>query len=91
MSAQAKNPLERVNDALAQLKEMRHYSKQYVEQLTAQWLVFEGEQKSLGQADAIESLMTHQAELHDGLEKEIGELETLATQLQPPPEEVAAG
>ena len=90
MSAQAKTPLELVNDSLAQLKQMRHYSKQYVEQLTTQWLLFDGELKSLKQAGAVESLMTRQAELHDALEAEIGELEALAVQLQPPPEENAA-
>ena len=90
MSAHAKTQLELVNDALKQLKEMRHYSKQYVEQLTAQWLSFDGELKSLKQAGAIEDLMTRQAELHEALEKEIEELESLAVQLQPPPEETAA-
>jgi len=90
MSAQSKTPLEHVNDALRQLKEMRHYSRQYVEQLTAQWLLFDGELKSLRQVAAVENLMTRQAELHDALEAEIGELEELATTLQPPPEESAA-
>jgi hypothetical protein len=90
MSAQTKTPLEHVNAVLAQLKEMRHYSKQYVEQLTAQWLLFDGELKSLKQADLIENLMTRQAELHDALEAEIVELEALAVELQPPPEESAA-
>ena len=90
MTAQAKTQLELVNDALKQLKEMRHYSKQYVEQLTAQWLLFDGELKSLKQVDAVENLMTRQAELHDALEAEIGELEELSVSLQPPPEESAA-
>ena len=90
MSAQTKTPLEHVNAVLAQLKEMRHYSKTNVEQLTAQWLLFDGELKSLKHADSIENLMTRQAELHDALEAEIGELELLAVELQPPPEENAA-
>jgi len=87
MSAQAKTQLELVNDSLSQLKEMRHYSKNNVEHLTAQWLLFDGELKSLKQADAVENLMTRQAELHEALEVEIGELEALAVELQPPPEE----
>ncbi|HTA64585.1 MAG TPA: hypothetical protein VK753_03695 [Xanthomonadaceae bacterium] len=87
MPAQAKTQLERVNDALTQLKEIRHHSKHYVEQLTAQWMLFDGELKSLKQVGAIEDLMTRQAELHDALEAEIGELEALAVELQPPPEE----
>jgi len=90
MSAETKTPLEHVNATLAQLKEMRHYSKTYVEQLTAQWLLFDGELKSLKQADAVENLMTRQAELHDALEAEIAELEALTVELQPPPEENAA-
>ncbi len=91
MSAQTRTPLEHVNATLAQLKEMRHYSKTYVEQLTAQWLLFDGELKSLKQAGVIENLMTRQAELHNALEAEIGELEELAVKLQPlPPEESAA-
>ncbi len=90
MSADNRTPLEHVHAVLAQLKEMRHYSKTYVEQLTAQWLLFDGELKSLKRADAIENLMTRHAELHEALEAEIGELETLAVKLQPPPEESAA-
>lgn len=90
MSAHAKTQLELVNDSLSQLKEMRHYSKNNVEHLTAQWLLFDGELKSLKRADAVENLMTRQAELHEALETEIGELEALAVDLQPPPEEATA-
>lgn len=87
MSADPKTPLDQVNAALNQLKEMRHYSKNYVEQLTAQWLLFDGELKKLKQAQNIEELMMRQGELYDALEKEIGELEELAVTLQPAPEE----
>ena len=66
---------------------MRHYSKNNVERLTAQWLLFDGELKKLKQAERIEALMTSQGELHDALEAEIAELEELAVQLQPVPEE----
>ena len=91
MSADAKTPFEHVNDVLAQLKEMRHYAKNNVESLTAQWLLFDGELKKLKQSAAIESLMTRQSELHDAIEDEITVLEKLAVQLQPPPpEEVPA-
>ena len=86
MSADAKTPLEHVNAALAQLKEMHHYSKNNVESLTAQWLLFDGDLKKLGQADRFESLMTRQGELHDALQEEIAALEELASTLQPPPE-----
>ena len=89
MSAGNKTPLEHVNDTLSQLKEMRHYAKNNVERLTAQWLLFDGELKKLKQADRIEELMTREGELYDALEVEIGELEELATTLQPPPEEEA--
>ena len=90
MSTQTKTQFDHVNDTLTQFKEMRHYSKLNVEKLTAQWLLFDGELKSLKQADVIENLMTRQAELHDGLEAQISELEALAVELQPPPEETAA-
>ena len=87
MSATTKNALEQVNDALAQLKEMRHYAKNNVESLTTQWLLFDGELKKLQQAEKIETLMTRQGELHDALEEEIAALEALSQQLQPAPEE----
>lgn len=90
MSADAKSPFVHVNDVLAQLKEMRHYAKNNVETLTAQWLLFDGELKKLKQTEAIEALMTRQSELHDELEKEIAALEELAVNLQPPPEETSA-
>ncbi|QNP41588.1 hypothetical protein [Lysobacter solisilvae (ex Woo and Kim 2020)] len=91
MSADTKTPFERVNDTLAQLKEMRHYSKNNVERLTAQWLLFDGELKKLKQAANIEALMTRQGELHDALEAEISALEELVVQLQPAAEEDAGG
>jgi transposase len=89
MSAENKTPFERVNDTLAQLKEMRHYSKNNVERLTAQWLLFDGELKKLKQAENIEELMTRQGELHDALEAEISALEELVQQLQPATDEEA--
>ena len=87
MSTDSKTPLEHVNDTLAQLKEMRHYAKNNVEALTAQWLLFDGELKKLKQTASIETLMTHQSQLHDALNEEIAALEKLAETLQPPPEE----
>lgn len=85
MTADTKTPFEHVNDALSQLKEMRHYSRNNVEALTAQWLLFDGELSQLKQADRIERLMTRQSELYDALEAEIGALEALAAQLRPAP------
>ncbi|SDZ23463.1 hypothetical protein SAMN04487939_12543 [Lysobacter sp. yr284] len=90
MSADTKTPLDHVNTTLNQLKEMRHYAKNYVEQLTGQWLLFDGELKKLKQAQRIEELMVRQGELYEALDKEIAELEELATTLQPAPEEAAA-
>ncbi|MBV8158057.1 MAG: hypothetical protein JO278_10385 [Dyella sp.] len=83
MSADTKTPFEHVNDVLAQLKEMRHYAKNNVEALTAQWLLFDGELKKLKQSGPIETLMTRQSELHDALNDEIAVLEGLAVTLQP--------
>ena len=63
MSELAHNlPLHHVNETVTQLKEMRHYSKNNVEQLTAQWLMFDGELRKLGRAGTIEGLMTQQGE-----------------------------
>jgi hypothetical protein len=87
MTTDAKTPLEHVHDTLAQLKEMRHYAKNNVENLTAQWLLFDGELKKLKQTAPIEALMTRQSELHDALNEQIAALEELVVKLQPPPEE----
>lgn len=87
MSADTRTPLEHVNDTLALLKEMRHYSKNHVEQLTARWLLFDGELSKLKQAGKIEDLMTRQAQFFDALEAVIADLEEVAGQLQPPPDE----
>jgi len=89
MSTDSKTPFEHVNDVLAQLKEMRHYAKNNVESMTAQWLLFDGELKKLKQAGPIEALMTRQGELHDAINDEIGVLEELAAQLRPAQEESA--
>lgn len=83
----AKTPLDHVHDTVTQLKEMRHYSKNNVEALTAAWLLFDGELSKLGQAQRIEGLMTRQGELHDALEAAIAGLEELAESLKPPPPE----
>ncbi|MGH8030733.1 MAG: hypothetical protein ACREO3_12460 [Arenimonas sp.] len=82
-----KTPLDHVGDTLSQLKEMRHYSKTNVERLTTQWLLFDGELSKLKQAKTIEPLMELQGQLHDALEASITELEALATELTPAPEE----
>jgi hypothetical protein len=64
MSEATKSAADHVTDTLAQLKEMRHYSKNNVETLTAAWLLFDGELSKLGQTEKIDDLMTRQAELH---------------------------
>ena len=68
MTADTKTPLEHVNDTVLQLKEMRHYSKNNVELLTTQWLMFDGELSKLKQAGTIEDLMTRQSQFYDALE-----------------------
>lgn len=87
MTAETKTAFDHVNDTVAQLKEMRHYSKNYVELLTTQWLLFDGELSKLKQAGKIEDLMTRQGEFHDALEAAIADLEELSVKLQPPPPE----
>ena len=83
----AKTPHDHVNDTVTQLKEMRHYSSNNVEGLTAAWLLYDGELSKLKQAPLIEDLLTRQGELHDALESAISELEELAGTLKPPPAE----
>lgn len=83
----AKHPADRLNDTLAQLKEMRHYSKNNVERLTAEWLLFDGELSKLGKAEAIAGLMDRQSQLHDALEAMIEDIEETLANLAPPPEE----
>ena len=84
-----RTPLDHVNATLSQLKEMRHYSKTNVEHLTTQWLLFDGELKKLGKAKPFEELVEKQGGLHDAVEAMIADLEELATELQPPPEDAA--
>lgn len=82
-----KTPVDHVTDTLSQLKEMRHYSKNNVEMLTTQWLLFDGELSSLKQAAKIENLMVRQGEFHEALEAVIADLEEVKAELQPAPEE----
>jgi len=81
-----KTPADHVADTLAQLKEMRHYSKTNVEHLTATWLLFDGELSKLKRTDKIEDLMNRQGQLHDAIEAVIADLEGVKQELQPPPE-----
>ena len=89
MTADAKSPFEQVNDVVSQLKEMRHYAKNNVERLTAQWMLFDGELKKLHHTDRIEELMTRQGELHDSLDAEISALEELVGEMTPKDEDAA--
>ena len=90
MTTDSKSPFEQVNDVVKQLQEMHHYSKNNVERLTAQWLLFDGELKKLKQAGSIEDLMTRQGELHDALAAEIEALQELAATLAPKEDESEA-
>jgi septation ring formation regulator EzrA len=83
----AKTPADHLADTLSQLKEMRHYSKTNVEHLTASWILFEGELKSLKQTEKIEALMNKQGEFHDALEKTIEDLEAQLKEMTAEPEE----
>ena len=87
MTADTKSPLEHVNDTVLQLKEMRHYSKNNVELLTTQWLMFDGELSKLKRASLVEDLMAKQSQFYDAVEAAIADLEALAVELTPPPEE----
>ncbi len=82
-----KTPADHVNDTLTQLKEMRHYSKNNVERLTAAWMLFDGELSKLKQTEKFDDLMNRQGQLHDTLESVITDLEEVWQKLQPPPDE----
>jgi len=82
----AKTPADHIGDTVAQLKEMRHYSKNNVETLTASWLLFDGELSKLKLADKIGDLMDRQAQLHEALERAITDLEEVRGKMQPEPE-----
>ncbi len=82
-----KTPADHLADTLAQLKEMRHYSKNNVEHLTATWMLFDGDLSKLKRTDKIEDLMNRQGQLHDALEAVISDLEGALKDLQPPPPE----
>ena len=78
----AKTPADHLTDTLAQLKEMRHYSKTNVERLTATWMLFDGELSKLKRVDKIEDLMNRQSQLHEALESVIADLEEALQKLQ---------
>jgi RNAse (barnase) inhibitor barstar len=82
----AKTPADHIGDTLSQLKEMRHYSKNNVEALTAEWLLFDGELSKLKLADKIADLMDRQGQLHEALETTITELEEVLEKMNPEPE-----
>ena len=77
-----KTPADHVADTLAQLKEMRHYSKTNVEHLTAIWMLFDSDLAKLKRVDKIEDLMNRQSQLHDALETVIVDLEEALQKLQ---------
>ncbi len=82
----AKTPADHIGDTVAQLKEMRHYSKNNVEALTAEWLLFDGELSKLKLADKIADLMDRQGQLHEALEQTIADLEEVLEKMKPEPE-----
>jgi len=82
----AKTPADHIGDTVAQLKEMRHYSKNNVETLTAAWLLFDGELSKLKLADKIADLMDRQGQLHEALENAIVDLEDVLEKMKPEPE-----
>jgi hypothetical protein len=82
----AKTPADHIGDTVAQLKEMRHYSKNNVETLTAEWLLFDGELSKLKLADKIADLMDRQGQLHEALEAAITDLEEVLEKMKPEPE-----
>ena len=82
----AKTPTDHLADTLSQLKEMRHYSKTNVEHLTASWILFEGELKSLKKTAMVEDLMNRQSEFHDALEKTIEDFDATLDEMTAEPD-----
>lgn len=82
----AKTSADHIGNTVAQLKEMRHYSKNNVEALTAEWLLFDGELSKLKLADKIADLMDRQGQLHEALENAIADLEEVLEKMKPEPE-----
>ncbi len=78
--------IDHVTNTITQLKEMRHYSKTNVEQLTAMWLLFEGELSKLKKTEVFDDLMNRQGQLHDALEAAIEDMEKELETLTPVPE-----
>ena len=83
----AKTNADHVQDTLAQLKEMQHYSKNNIETLSAAWMLFEGELSGLKRTEQIGDLMDRQGQLHDALEAMITDLEDVLEKMQPDPSE----
>ncbi|MEO9090790.1 MAG: hypothetical protein ABI247_10725 [Rhodanobacter sp.] len=84
----AKTDADHVQDTLAQLKEMQHYSKNNIEALSAAWMLFEGKLSGLKRTAQIGDLMDRQGQLHDALEAMITDLEDVLGKMQPdPPQE----
>jgi citrate synthase len=81
-----KTPADHIGNTVAQLKEMRHYSKHNVETLTAAWLLFDGELSKLKLANKIGDLMDRQGQLHEALENAITDLEEVLEKMKPEPE-----
>ncbi len=82
-----KTAADHLNDTLAQLKEMRHYSKANVEHLTASWILFQGELKELKQTEKFEDLMNRQSQFYDALESTIESLEEQHKEMTAVPEQ----
>lgn len=83
----AKTDADYVQDTLAQLKEMQHYSKNNIETLSSAWMLFEGELSGLKRTEKIGDLMDRQGQLHDALEAMIADLEDVWQKMQPDPSE----
>ncbi|MEO8857479.1 MAG: hypothetical protein ABI343_10880 [Burkholderiaceae bacterium] len=81
----AKTDADYVQDTLAQLKEIQHYSKNNIELLSAAWMLFEGKLSGLKRTEQIGDLMDRQGQLHDALEAMVTDLEDVLKKMQPDP------
>ncbi|MGA9342170.1 MAG: hypothetical protein WBV61_07525 [Rhodanobacteraceae bacterium] len=81
-----KTDIDHLTNTITQLKEMRHYSKNNVETLTAEWMLFDGELARFKQTEKFDDLMNRQGQLYDALESVISDLEELKSGLEQPEE-----
>ncbi len=84
-----KTDLEKSQDIISQLKEMRHYAEANIEKLTAAWLLLDGELKKKKIAKQFENLLSGQNKLHDEVAAVISDYEAECERMEAKAEKAA--